>query len=351
VKRQKKELEVGKKQFLTGEQITELRQVAKSKKSSNVETRRAQAILIVSSDNFDEIILKALTGFGRQYASRLRSKYLATGIAGILEKKRKPRALLTKNELKEVGEILDTKSPKDYEINADFWTTSILAELVNKRYNVVYKSKTSYCLIFKNSGFSFHKPEKRYHERNQAAIDKWRAEVLPEIQGYLVDPQRAVLAEDEMIATSQTTTQKVWLPRGKSSHVEASNKRDKKCIYGFLNLQTGREHAFKTDYTNSQTTCTLLKELMILYPDKLITIIWDNAPWHRSKMVRDFLVENPNRFHLIAFTPYAPEENPQEHVWKSGRAAVTHNKYIGKIDVIVDELVGYLNATNFDYKL
>lgn len=36
----------------------------------------------------------------------------------------------------------------------------------------------------------------------------------------------------------------------------------------------------------------------------------------------------------------APEENPQEHIWKPGRSVVTP-----------DELVEYLNTTKFQYAL
>lgn len=48
---------------------------------------------------------------------------------------------------------------------------------------------------------------------------------------------------------------------------------------------------------------------------------------------------------------YAPEENPQEHVWKSGRSECTHNTFIEDIDAATDELVEYFNKTKFPYKL
>jgi len=153
-----------------------------------------------------------------------------------------------------------------------------------------------------------------------------------------------------MILTTQTTTQKIWLPRGENIYIEASNKREKRCIYGFLNVKTGQEHAFKIDYANSLTTCNVLSELMEIYPDQKIVIAWDNASWHKSKTVRDFLTKHPGKFQLFAFPPYYPDENPQEHVWKAGRAKITHNVFIDKIDHTTDQFVGYLNQSKFDYK-
>lgn len=334
---------------LEGNQITELQQMIKNSECDNIEIRRAQAILLLNG-KADEFTIKSVTGFDKKYAFKLKKRYQEKGMPGIATKKKKSRMLLTKGQIQEVKQIVTTKKPKDVGINADFWTTLILAEYIKKKYTVAYKSRTSYRLLFKQSGFTYHKPEKHYHSQNKETLAKWNAEVAPKIQAVLNDPNSIVLTEDEMILTTQTTTQKVWLPSGKTVLVEASNKREKRCIYGFLNVKNGCEHAFKTQHTNSFTTCKLLGKLLKIYPDKKITIIWDNASWHKSDMVKKFLDKHPNKFHLFAFPPYSPEENPQEHVWKAGRDAITHNKFIENIDKSTDDFVKYLNSTKFEYK-
>jgi transposase len=334
---------------LTQEQISVLNKAIKDKSINKDEAMRIQAILLLN-EGLGEQIIRAVTGLKKKQTSRLRLKFLKYGITGLKTRKRKSRALLTKNQKAEFEKTLITKTPKDLGINADFWTTSIVAEYLEKEYNVVYKSKTSYCVILKDFGFTYHKPDKTYKNRNQKQIDAWLEENLSKIAKYLDDENIVVLCGDEMILTSQTTTQKIWLIRGNFRGIETSNKRDKRCIYGFLNVKNGVEHAFKTDYTNSMATCNVLKKLIKIYPDQKIVLFWDNATWHKSKTVRDFLINNPERFHLIAFPPYAPEHNPQEHVWKAGRKMVTHNKFIAKIDFATDEFVTYLNSTKFSYK-
>lgn len=329
--------------------LTELRSVVKNRKSKVVDVRRVQAIMLVN-ENSDETTITTVTGYSKSAASELRKRYLEKGLPSILAKDRKSRLLLTKTQLAEVQKIVQSQLPNEYGINADFWSTSILAEFILQQYNVKYKSKTSYYLIFKKADFTYHKPDKQYHNRKQDVIDKWYKETAPLIRQEVEKTGQMVFAGDEMILTTQTTTQKVWLPSGKNIRIEASNKREKRCLYGFLNVKTGQEHSFKTDYTNSLTTCNILRELMKLYPNQKIVIIWDNAPWHRSKTVRDFLEKHSGTFHLFAFPPYYPDENPQEHVWKAGRAKVTHNVFIDKIDKTTDQFVEYLNQTKFEYK-
>ena len=334
---------------LSAQALTELQSIVRNRKSKVVNVRRAQAIMLVN-ENCNGITIKAVTGYSKNAAFKLRKQYQDKGIAGILTKDRDTRSLLTKKQLADVKKIVQEHLPNEYGINANFWSTSILAEFILKEYNVKYKSKTSYYLIFKKAKFSYHKPDKQYHEQKQDVIDKWRQDVAPLIKKEIEKPNQVVLAADEMILTTQTTTQKIWLQTGKSIHIEASNKREKCCIYGFLNVKNGQEHAFKTDYTNSLTTCDVLRELMKIYPDQKIVIVWDNASWHKSKTVREFLTAHPEKFYLFAFPPYYPDENPQEHVWKAGRAKVTHNVFIDKIDHTTDQFVNYLNESKFEYK-
>jgi len=334
---------------LSIKELTELRNVVRDRASVSVEVRRAQAIMLIN-ENDSSVTLQTVTGYSKNFASKLRKRYKEKGLLGILVKKKEPRLLLTKTQLAEVQRAVKEHLPSEYGINANFWNTSILAEFIQRQYNVKYKSKTSYYLIFKKAKFSYHKPDKQYHERKPEVIEEWKQEVAPLIKQEIDKPGQVVLTGDEMILTTQTTTQKVWLPKGKSVHIEASNKREKRCIYGFLNVKTGQEHSFKTDYTNSQTTCNILNELLNIYSNQKIVIIWDNASWHRSHTVREFLEKHPEKFHLFAFPPYYPDENPQEHVWKAGRAKVTHNVFIEDIDLATDQFVEYLNQSKFEYK-
>ena len=111
-------------------------------------------------------------------------------------------------------EMLNTKTPRYFDYDIDFWTTSILGKVIKLKYNVLYKSRTPIQLIFKEAKFTYHKPDKQYKNRNQEAIDVWKKEKIPVIKKLMEDLQNIVLAEDELILTTQTTFQKIWLPQG-----------------------------------------------------------------------------------------------------------------------------------------
>ena len=160
-----------------------------------------------------------------------------------------------------------------------------------------------------------------------------------------------ILAEDEMILTTQTTIQKVWLPQGEYPKIECSTGgRKRRSVYGFLNLKTGDEHAFKTEKQNMYVTKEVLEQVRHIYPKQKIALVWDNAGWHKGSVVQEYIKADGN-IESIHFPRYAPEENPQERVWKSGRSTCTHNRFIQDIDNATDELIAYFNKTRFNYSL
>ena len=97
-------------------------------------------------------------------------------------------------------------------------------------------------------------------------------------------------------------------------------------------------------------TVEVLQEIRTIYPDQNIMLFWDGAGWHRGLKVQDF-IKHDGKIEIVYFPPYSPEENPQEHVWKAARSAVTHNQFISDISQAADKFVGYLNINRFPYSL
>lgn len=340
-----------KQKNFSSEQMLNLKEFIDAKEASAQELARAQAILMYAYKQELKLI-STITGIGRSALFKWKKRFLDLGIAGLLDKKKKgPKPLLTKNQIKEVIKMLTTETPRKYRYQTDFWSIPVLAELIEERYNVRYKSKRPMYLIFEEAKFSFHKPGAQYRNRKQEEIDQWIKEKKSEIEAYFEDDKIVLLTADEMVLSTQTTFQKVWLPVNKYPKVDVSNERKNRSIYGFLNVKNGVEHAFKTEWQNSITTCEILEKVCQLYPKQLIVIIWDNAAWHRSKEVREYLNKTRHRIRLISFPRYAPELNPQEHVWKAARSAISHNKFLENIDKATDEFVAYLNNQLFKYGL
>ena len=75
----------------------------------------------------------------------------------------------------------------------------------------------------------------------------------------------------------------------------------------FMQMQ---EHAYR-----AEDVVAFLRLLLRKIPGKLL-VIWDGAPIHRAKVIKEFLAAGAaKRLHLERLPGYAPDLNPQEGVW------------------------------------
>ena len=335
---------------LNQKQKEELERCAKASNDKD-EIRKSQTILLLDEKNGLKLV-KRLIGYGKTQAYTIKKRYLKEGIPSLSDKRKgKPKELLTKQQREEIIETVKTKRPKDCGYEREHWITSILGDWISRNFKVKYKSKTSLYLVFKQAQFTYHKPGRVYDKHDETEVAQWKTENEPKIRKYWKQKDTIILCADEMILTTETTIQRVWLPEGEFPKITCSTGgRKRRNVYGFLNLKTGQEHAFKTEYQNMYQTSDILKKIRTIYPNQNIILLWDNAGWHKGSVVQACIKED-KRIIQIPFPRYAPEENPQEHVWKQGRSQCTHNRFIENIDEATDELVTYFNETLFPYSL
>lgn len=299
----------------------------------------------------------SLTGYTVKHAQRLRRDYKLRGSCVFEDGRKSNRErVLTKPERELVIAALKTKHPKDLINGCDdlTWSTYWLGRYITQETGKQYKSKTSHYLLFREAKLSFHLPGKRYEKADQIAVDTWvkrQQDKRSRLMRAWNNPDTIVLCEDEMVLTSGTTLQKIWLPvRSYPPVLETNSTRQRKSIYGFLNLKTGQQAAFVTDWQNMYITVEVLKKLRKIYPTQQLLIVWDNCGWHRGSEVMKW-VRRDKRAKLLFFPAYAPELNPQEHVWKAGRAATTHNQHVTDIGHTAHDFVAHITSRTFSYQL
>ena len=155
-----------------------------------------------------------------------------------------------------------------------------------------------------------------------------------------------ILTADEASLYLQATCQTVWAPKGQTPCVRVDPSRTKINYYGTLNLQTGEEVVLRTKKLNSVTTASYLMQILETYPDVPILLFWDRAPWHRGTAIEQVLRANP-RLEIMWYPVAAPELNPQEHVWKATRRAVSHNHALPRLEPLADQFENHLLTMRF----
>ncbi len=84
---------------------------------------------------------------------------------------------LSEEERKAVIKMIQEKCPKDlkgFQFKTQFWATDILRTVVKKKHKVEYKNDKSYYDLFKQAGFSFHKPKTKDLRQDPEKIKKFK---------------------------------------------------------------------------------------------------------------------------------------------------------------------------------
>jgi transposase len=85
-------------------------------------------------------------------------------------------AKLSQLQIEEVQQVLHQYTPKELfgakanTSDGQFWTVEDLIQVVRKRYDLEYKSRTSYISLLRLCGFSYQKTEKVFKSRSQTKV-------------------------------------------------------------------------------------------------------------------------------------------------------------------------------------
>lgn len=143
-----------------------------------------------------------------------------------------------------------------------------------------------------------------------------------------------------------------WSLKRNPPIIKVRKEKQNVSFYGGLSLKTKKVTAHLCDWQNSEETCLFLEEIKKKYEGKgTVLLIWDNASWHKSEKIRGWLKDNPGVIELFNFPPYAPELNPQEHVWKALRDELSDVVGVYTFEEVIDRACLFLRINTFDYKL
>lgn len=233
---------------------------------------------------------------------------------------------LTDVQREEIARVL-SEPPSDYGIPKEFWDVSALRMYVTAHFNVIYESSRSYHFLFRINNFSFKLPATFDLRRNDRTVEKRIQEIRKEIAPYLNDSSWVVLCGDETRITWEAIVRRVWLPTGEKSVLKVHREHAAQSFLGFLNLRTGKPLLYPMPWQNQREVIKVLKLVLKKYPGKQICLVWDNAQFHRGKLIRKALEKSLSNYFLINFPPYAPDTNPQEHIWQWGKDQIANVQF------------------------
>ena len=234
-------------------------------------------------------------------------------------------AKLTREQQTQIKEVL-ARPPSAHGIPKEMWDVPTLKEYVSTTFDVVYESDVSYYFLLRFSGLSFKYPDTFDLKRDEDLILMRMQSIRSEIKPLKHREDWEIFAVDEVKMQQDAIIRKCWLKKGERTVVKVDRDKQSQSYIGFLNQKSYQCHLYEMDWQNSDEVLRAMEHFVQEYPNKHIAIVWDNAPFHKSRQIREALKKGGvmQNIHLIAMPPYAPDENPIEHVWCTAKQAVSN---------------------------
>mgnify|MGYP001619207663 CR=1 FL=1 len=260
-------------------------------------------------------------------------------------------AKLTKEQKAQIKAVVG-QPPNEKGLPKEFWDVPKLKHYIQTKFGVIYESDVSYHFLLKFSGLSLKYPDKLSPRRDEKTIIKRMQEIRQEVKPYKHDPLWIILTADETRLQEEAEIRRAWLVKGKRTIVRTERSKEHQNYLGFLDQKTGECSVYPIKRGNQIETIIVLRKLMTKYSNQKVCVIWDNAKWHKGKVIKAELAKQTTfkNLHLISMPPYAPDFNPIEHVWKYAKHQLS-NRHSTNFKQTRTEFETTISGRTFNYRI
>lgn len=125
---------------------------------------------------------------------------------------------------------------------------------------------------------------------------------------------------DEMRYGLISNFRRSWSKVGLRTIIDSQQSFDNRYLFSAVSPLSGQSfHLMSIDGFDSEAAYAFLLELKKQYPEKLVILVWDNAPCHKPKIHREI----PGLI-VLFLPPYSPELNPTERFFEELRKATAN---------------------------
>ena len=300
---------------LTPEEKIELRAAHKSaKKGYASPAYKINAILLLGDDWALEEVSEALL-MDEETLRKYVHDYKTGGIPKLIQTNYKgSTSFLTQEQTAELQTELDANI---------HLTTQSVVNFVKNKFNIDY-SISGITALLHRLDYVYKKPKlipKGPSEDAQEAFIEYYKEFM-----RTKSSREAVFFVDAVHPEYNTMAAYGWLKKGRSRSLLTKNRKRRLNLHGAINPETLDTFIIEGGVVNSDSAIALLETLDKYYPlAKGITLIFDNAGYHKSAEIKEYLKDNP-KMKAVYLPSGSPNLNLIERLWKFFKKTVVYNK-------------------------
>jgi len=162
--------------------------------------------------------------------------------------------------------------------------------------------------------------------------------------------------EDESGVSLLPSVRATWAPRGQTPVLHHRFAWKRLSIAGAVVYEPDGSDAhlvfaLRPGAYNGETLIEFLTELHQHEAHRLVLLIWDGLPSHRSRRMTDWIASQRNWLTVERLPGYAPDLNPAEQVWDNVKSTELANLCADTIGEVADAAEDGLERINDDASL
>lgn len=286
---------------------------------------RNEIILKLSKAGLDQKAIAKVVNLSQQMISTILDKdanNLPTSTKGSGLKRR-----LSDAELEKLPVFLN-KGTAFYGFEGAYWTHARVGFVIKREFDVEYEKK-QVGRILALINWTQQKPQKKDAKQSLEKVEKWKDEDLPNLKKKALEEDYEIYFQDECTLQLCNNVVKTYSPRGVTPILELQDTKGYQyvCLASAISTTGNMFYQIRGNSFKGTGIIAFLKELLA-FAGRKVLLIWDNASWHKSQEVKDFLNTDLGKMLWVSNTPpYSPEFNPDELVWANLKRVQIPNRF------------------------
>ncbi len=253
-------------------------------------------------------------GITERAVNKIWARYKNGGKRALLSKKRgvSEGKKITGVQAAEIRRLVKEKLPDQLKLSFGLWTREAVALLIFRKYNIEL-SRWQVGRYLKAWGYTPQKPIGKAFEQKPEKVKAWLQEEFPAIRRKAKKENAIIYFGDETGMRSDHQAGRSYAPAGQTPIIKRTGQRFSLNMISAISNRGHLQFMIIDGRFNGGVFEMFLKQ-MIKYSRQKIYFVTDGHPAHKTKKLKEWLLQNEDRIEVFFLPPYSPELNPQEYV-------------------------------------
>jgi transposase len=240
--------------------------------------------------------------------------YREGGDAAIASRKATGRPpTLSKRELAKLRRTITGKNPAQLNLGPALWTLPLVGQLIERIFGATL-DPTTVGRILRRLGFTPQRPLRQAFQRDDAECLRWASEEFSLVVREAKRKQATLLFLDEAAVHEDGPVGSTWALKGARPVVRVTGSRRRTNVISAISPRGRMWFRCYGGTLNAERFEAFLVDLLASVKGPIVLVL-DRHPAHRAGRIQRFLRRHRGRISIHFLPAYAPDLNPDEHVW------------------------------------